>query len=57
MCYAVLLSVMKQHQTMRIESSIIQTLKKEAKKERRSLNNVIENALQDFVDSLKQKKS
>jgi predicted HicB family RNase H-like nuclease len=48
---------MKQHQTMRIESSIIQTLKKEAKKERRSLNNVIENALQDFVDSLKQKKS
>jgi len=56
MCYSVLLSAMKQHQTMRIESEVIQALKKQAKKERRNFNNYIENVLQDHVESLKLKK-
>lgn len=41
---------------MRVDSSIIETLKAQAKKERRSFNNYIENVLQDVVASLKNKK-
>lgn len=51
-----LFSGMKKHQTMRIEESIILDLKKQAKKERRSFNNYLENILQDVVESLKSKK-
>lgn len=41
---------------MRVDESIIKALKDQAKKERRSFNNYIENVLQDFVNSLKAKK-
>jgi predicted HicB family RNase H-like nuclease len=47
---------MKQHQTMRIDSGVINALKAQAKKERRSFNNYIENVLQDVVNSLSKKK-
>lgn len=43
---------MKAHQTMRIDESIIKALKTQAKKERRSFNNYIENVLQDHVTTL-----
>jgi predicted HicB family RNase H-like nuclease len=43
---------MKQHQTMRIDEGIIKALKAQAKKERRSLNNYLENVLQDHIQTL-----
>lgn len=47
---------MKVHQTMRVEESIIDALKKQAAKERRSFNNYIEIVLQDVVNKIKSKK-
>jgi len=47
---------MKVHQTMRIDEDIINTLKSQAKKEKRSFNNYIEIVLSDIVMKLKSKK-
>lgn len=38
---------------MRIDDAIVSAIKRQAKKERRSFNNLLENVLQDYVSTLK----